>query len=286
MLCEQAEKHLIGLAAEHDPRELRILGRKVLEVIAPDIAEDHEHQKLQGEEKQARKRTWLRFRNAADGTTYLNGRLPTPLADRLRAYLDAFASPRRPTNRSNRTGNRASNRASNRAATDGGRPAEEGALAQAGDAVRAARRAVGGEQHRVRGAGRREREHELRSGGHAGRPEAVDEVVVGDVLHELRAGRGAVRLVQLDTGRRLDRDVDRRADPTDDLEAAREERRGGCHAQRARPLAPRTWLLCLAWAATARRQQRPLRIVRGPRRRQCGLPTETVLWTQVVLMWA
>jgi hypothetical protein len=103
VLREQAEKHLIGLAGDHDPRELRILGRKVLEVIAPEVAEDHEHAKLAGEEKQARKRTWLRFRNAGDGTTYLNGRLPTPLADRLRSYLDAFASPRRPTNRRDRT---------------------------------------------------------------------------------------------------------------------------------------------------------------------------------------
>jgi hypothetical protein len=99
VLREQAEKHLIGLAVEHGPRELRILGRKVLEVIAPETAEDHEHAKLAGEEKQARKRTWLRFRNTGDGTTYLNGRLPTPLADRLRAYLDAFASPRHPTHR-------------------------------------------------------------------------------------------------------------------------------------------------------------------------------------------
>ncbi|HEX6148212.1 DUF222 domain-containing protein, partial [Nocardioides sp.] len=101
-MLEQAEKHLIAAAGDHDPRGLRILGRKILEVIAPEIADEHEAKALADQERQARKKTWIRFRNAGDGTTYVRGRLPTPIADRLRAYLDAFASPRRPANR--RTG--------------------------------------------------------------------------------------------------------------------------------------------------------------------------------------
>jgi hypothetical protein len=98
-LVEKAEKHLTGCAADHDPRELRALGRKVLEVLDPDAADEHEGELLAKQERQARKKTWLTFRNAGDGTTYVKGRLPTPIADRLRRYLDSIASPRRPDNR-------------------------------------------------------------------------------------------------------------------------------------------------------------------------------------------
>jgi hypothetical protein len=35
----QAEAHLVALAAEYDAHALRILGRRILEVIAPDLAE-------------------------------------------------------------------------------------------------------------------------------------------------------------------------------------------------------------------------------------------------------
>ncbi len=110
-LVEKAEKHLIGAAADHDPRELRVLGRKVLEVLDPDAADEHEGKLLAKQERQARKKTWLTFRNAGDGTTYVKGRLPTPIADRLRRYLDSIASPRRPDNRSgdNSGDNRAGN---------------------------------------------------------------------------------------------------------------------------------------------------------------------------------
>ena len=97
-MVQKAEKHLIACAFEHDPRELRALGRKVLEVLDPDAADEHEGKLLAKQERQARKKTWLTFRNAGDGTTYVKGRLPTPIADRLRRYLDSIASPRRPDN--------------------------------------------------------------------------------------------------------------------------------------------------------------------------------------------
>lgn len=52
-LRREAEQHLVGLAEHHDPRELKILGRRILEVIAPEIAEEHERKILEDEERHA-----------------------------------------------------------------------------------------------------------------------------------------------------------------------------------------------------------------------------------------
>ncbi len=90
----KAEAHLIGEAAHHTPRQLRILGRKVLEVLAPEAYDDHERRLLEAEEARARRRLYLIFRPRHDGTTDLRGRLPDQVAERLRTYLEAFTSPR------------------------------------------------------------------------------------------------------------------------------------------------------------------------------------------------
>ena len=50
-----AEAHLIGCAAEHDPVALRRLAHQVLEVVAPEIAEAHELKALQRQEASPRK---------------------------------------------------------------------------------------------------------------------------------------------------------------------------------------------------------------------------------------
>jgi len=98
-LLEQVEKHLISEAGDYNPKQLRRLGRKVLEVLDPEGAEKREQKLLEDEERAARKRTWLRIGDLGDGTCTLRGRIPTTIADRLRTYLDAFASPRQPDNR-------------------------------------------------------------------------------------------------------------------------------------------------------------------------------------------
>lgn len=55
----QAEEHLIKLAAEFAPRELRVLGRKILDVIAPEIGEEQEAMQLADEERRARETSYL-----------------------------------------------------------------------------------------------------------------------------------------------------------------------------------------------------------------------------------
>ena len=91
----KAEIHLVAEAAHFDAAKLRILGRKVLDVVAPEVAEDHERRRLEEEERRAGETTRLSLRRRGDGTTDLHGRLPDAVAGRLRTYLEAYASPRR-----------------------------------------------------------------------------------------------------------------------------------------------------------------------------------------------
>lgn len=94
-VVSRAEAHLVAEAASFGPRELRVLGRRVLDVVAPEVGEDHERAQLEQEEAEAQRRTFLRFRRNGDGTTDIRGRLSDLVADRLRTYLESFTSPRR-----------------------------------------------------------------------------------------------------------------------------------------------------------------------------------------------
>ena len=90
----RAEAHLVAEAAHHGPRELRLLGRKVLEVVAPEEFDREEGRRLEAEERRARQRTSLSLKSLGDGTTRIVIRLPDAAAARLRTYLEAFTSPR------------------------------------------------------------------------------------------------------------------------------------------------------------------------------------------------
>ncbi|WP_240617192.1 HNH endonuclease signature motif containing protein [Nocardioides speluncae] len=93
-LLVQAEDHLVEAAAEYRPDQLRVLGRRILDVIAPEIGEAEEAKQLQREEERAWETTSLTLTRRGDGTTRLTGVLPDAAATRLATYLDAFASPR------------------------------------------------------------------------------------------------------------------------------------------------------------------------------------------------
>jgi len=94
-LVVKAEAHLVSEAAHFGPRDLSRLGRRVFEVVAPDLADEQEARALAAEERRARRATRLSFRPRDDGSTDLHARLPDHVASRLRAYLDAYTSPRR-----------------------------------------------------------------------------------------------------------------------------------------------------------------------------------------------
>ena len=91
----KAEAYLVEQAEQFGPRELRVLGRGVLEHLAPEIADAAEHQRLVAEERRARAATRLALTPRGDGSTDVHARLPDHVANRLRTYLESFTSPRR-----------------------------------------------------------------------------------------------------------------------------------------------------------------------------------------------
>ncbi len=90
----RAEEALIDYAATYAPRELRRLGRRILEVAAPENCDEAEGRALEREERRAAAVAGLSLRRLGDGTTRMSGRFPDAVADRLRTYLEAHSSPR------------------------------------------------------------------------------------------------------------------------------------------------------------------------------------------------
>ncbi|MEZ5094192.1 DUF222 domain-containing protein [Nocardioides sp.] len=90
-----AETTLVAHAAEFGPRQLARLGRRILDVVAPEIAEAAEARRLAALEDEAHRRTRLSLRRVGDGTTRLSGLLPDAAATRLATYLEAFTNPRK-----------------------------------------------------------------------------------------------------------------------------------------------------------------------------------------------
>ncbi|MEI2810873.1 MAG: DUF222 domain-containing protein [Nocardioides sp.] len=91
-----AERTLVGFCADFGPRELTRLGRRVLEVIAPEMADAAEARRLAALEADASHQAKLSLRRNGDGTTRLSGQIPDLAATRLAHYLEAFTNPRKP----------------------------------------------------------------------------------------------------------------------------------------------------------------------------------------------
>src|SRR6478609_5589391 len=94
-LKSRAEVHLVEQAASFGPRQLKVLGRHLLEVLAPEIADEEERRRLRAEERAARRATRLSLRVRGDGSTDIHARVPDGVAGRLKVYLESFAAPRR-----------------------------------------------------------------------------------------------------------------------------------------------------------------------------------------------
>lgn len=90
----EAATFLLDCAAVHDALELRALGRKVLEVVAPDVADEVERERLEREEREARRAATLTMSDDGHGTTRGRFAIPTEHGDRLRTLLDAIAAPK------------------------------------------------------------------------------------------------------------------------------------------------------------------------------------------------
>ena len=100
----RAEAHLVDQAAHFTPAELRRLGEKILEVIAPDVYEEEERKALERAQRAANRATRLTLSRRGDGSTDLRARIPDAIADRVQTYLDAYTSPRHQTTTGGTTG--------------------------------------------------------------------------------------------------------------------------------------------------------------------------------------
>ena len=93
-LRRDAEEHLLALAVHHDPRELRLLGRRILDVIAPEISEDHERKVLESEERNAAATASFTMNPDGHGSMIGRFKIPTLAGEMLRKHLNALAAPK------------------------------------------------------------------------------------------------------------------------------------------------------------------------------------------------
>lgn len=93
-LAAEAEAVLVGYAGEHDAKALKILGRRVLDAVAPEVAEAHEAALLDREEHEAAASTRLVMVDDRHGCTRGRFTIPTAQAGMLRKALTAIAAPK------------------------------------------------------------------------------------------------------------------------------------------------------------------------------------------------
>ena len=94
-ILAKAEVHLIEQAADYGPKELAKLGARILDVVAPEYADQVDQRSLEAQEAHARRHTTLTTTPLGDGTTLIKARVPDPVATRLVTHLEAFTNPRR-----------------------------------------------------------------------------------------------------------------------------------------------------------------------------------------------
>jgi hypothetical protein len=93
-LIAEAEAHLIEQAASFDAKALKILGRRLLEVVAPDLADAHEAQLLEKEEREAAGVSRLALWDDGHGKVHGRFTLDTLTGAMLKKALLALAAPK------------------------------------------------------------------------------------------------------------------------------------------------------------------------------------------------
>ena len=90
----EAETVLVAYATDHDAKALRVLSRRILDVVAPEVGEAHEARVLEQEEQAAR--AAASFSMVEDGHGRCHGRfsIPTLPGQILHKHLLALAAPK------------------------------------------------------------------------------------------------------------------------------------------------------------------------------------------------
>ncbi len=90
-----AERHLVALARHHDAKELEVLGARLFEVVAPDLAEAYEGRLLEAQEAIAARRTSLTMSHTGDGLCRGRFTIPALHGAMLSKAILGLASPTR-----------------------------------------------------------------------------------------------------------------------------------------------------------------------------------------------
>jgi hypothetical protein len=93
----KAEAALLGLAAQHDARDLKQIGKRILDVVAPEVGECHEAAVLAAEESRAAAAVELTLRDDGEGRFHGRFTVPSHVGAMLRRHLLALANPARHT---------------------------------------------------------------------------------------------------------------------------------------------------------------------------------------------
>jgi hypothetical protein len=95
VLKARARDHLLGEAARLDAAALHVLGRRILQVVAPAICEAAEAKALEDEEAEAARKVKLRLREDGHGSIHGRFTIPQAAGEALRKQLLALADPTR-----------------------------------------------------------------------------------------------------------------------------------------------------------------------------------------------
>lgn len=93
----EARAALIDLAAQHDARDLKQLGKRILDVVAPEVGVCHEAAALAAEEARAAATVSLTMADDGEGRCFGRFTLPSHIGKTLRRHLLALANPARHT---------------------------------------------------------------------------------------------------------------------------------------------------------------------------------------------
>ncbi|HET8658416.1 MAG TPA: DUF222 domain-containing protein [Micromonosporaceae bacterium] len=92
-VVDKATATLVGYAGDHEPVALRRLGERILQVVAPDVAEEAERAALERAEQRAERDRYLTLSDTGDGAVRLSGRLGAEAAAVVRAALEPLCRP-------------------------------------------------------------------------------------------------------------------------------------------------------------------------------------------------
>jgi hypothetical protein len=94
---EAAETVLVGLADKHDARDLKQIGKRILDVVAPEVGESHEAAVLEAEESRAATGVELTMSDDGEGRCRGSFVVPSHIGKMFRRHLLALANPARHT---------------------------------------------------------------------------------------------------------------------------------------------------------------------------------------------